>query len=129
MQATAIWLNEDRLEMQTRGMKFITDQKPGDPADPSPVDYMVASYAGCIGYFIAKFLRRKGFEPKNLKVTVEGKYVEGPHRIGSFEVNVELPPGIPQDWHELVKRSAEGCTIHHTLAHPSTTTFNYNFNQ
>jgi len=126
MHATATWLSEDRLEMKTRGMSFYTDQKPGEPAEPSPVDYLAASLAGCVGFFVARILRRKGFEPRGLLVSVTGTMAENPHRIGTFEVLVDLPPGMPSELLEMAKRAAETCTIHHTLQHPPKMTFTYN---
>jgi uncharacterized OsmC-like protein len=125
MHATAEWVGGDLLKLATRGKEFFTDQKPEEPADPSPVDYFVAAYAGCVGYFASKILRRKGIEPKGLKVEVKGFFAEEPHRIGSLEVAVTIPSQVSAELHELVKRSAETCTIHHTLQHPPSITFSY----
>ncbi len=126
MQATARWISEDKLEMRTRGNAYFTDQKPGEPADPSPVDYLAASLAGCVGFFVARFLRRKGFEPRGLSVDVTGTMAEGPHRIGAFDIQVHLPAGLPPDLREVAQRAAESCTIHHTLQHPPEIRFTYN---
>jgi uncharacterized OsmC-like protein len=126
MKASAHWVGGDRLEMRTRGNSYYTDQKPGEPAEPSPVDYLAASLAGCVGFFVARFLSRKGFEPKGLSVSVTGTMAENPHRIGAFDIVVDLPAGLPPDLQEVARRAAETCTIHHTLQHPPVMRFTYN---
>lgn len=125
MQATAHWVEGDKLEMRTRGNSYFTDQKPGEPADPSPVDYLAASLAGCVGFFVARLLRRKGFEPQGLSVSVTGAMTENPHRIGAFDIVVDLPPDLTPELQAMAKRAAEACTIHHTLQHPPTMKFTY----
>jgi putative redox protein len=126
MQATAIWLSENRFEIKTRNNSFFIGPKPGGPADPFSVDYFTASLAGCVGYYVAKFLSRKGFDPNGLEVSVTGSMVENPHRIGAFDIVVDLPPGLPPELQEVAKRAAESCPIHHTLQHPPRMMFTYN---
>ena len=59
-------------------------------------------------------------------MSVNGAYVENPHRIRSFDIAVELPKGLSPELVEVAKRAAETCTIHHTLQHPPKMTFTYN---
>jgi putative redox protein len=126
MQASAEWVEDTRFEMKTPNGSFFVGPKPGGPDDPSPVEYLAASLAGCVGHFVAKFLGRRGFEPKGLKVSVSGTMAENPHRIGAFEIVVNLPKGLPPELQEVAKRAAETCTVHHTLQHPPKMTFTYN---
>lgn len=126
MQATATWQGENRFEIDTQNGKFFIGPRPDGPPDPSSVDYLAASLAGCIGYFVAKFLGRKGIEPKGLFVSVTGTMAEGPHRIGAFDIVVNLPQGLPPELQEVAKRAAESCTVHHTLQHPPAMKFTYN---
>jgi len=126
MQSTAEWISENRFEMRTPNGAFFVGPKPGGAEDPSPVEYLAASLAGCVGHFVAKFLSRRGFEPKGLKISVAGTMAENPHRIGSFDIVVDLPKGITPELQEIARRAAETCTVHHTLLHPPKMTFTYN---
>ena len=125
MHATATWISGDQLELSVRGKTYITDQQSGEVADPSPADFFLASYAGCIGFYAAKILRRKGFEPEGLRVLVKGHFSENPHRLGALEASVTLPSGLSPELREMAQRAAESCLIHHTLQHPPQITFSY----
>jgi putative redox protein len=127
MQSIAVWVGENRFEVATPNGSFFIGPKPGEPDNPSSVEYLAASLAGCVGYFVAKFLGRRGVEPKGLKVSVAGTMAESPHRIGSFDIVVDLPKGLAPELQEVARRAAETCTIHHTLQHPPKMTFTYNF--
>jgi putative redox protein len=126
VQATAEWAGESRFEIKTADSVLFTGPKFGGPDDPSPVEYLAASLAGCVGHFVAKFLSRRGVEPKGLKVSVTGTMAENPHRIGAFDIVVDLPKGLPPELEEVARRAAETCTVHHTLQHPAKMTFTYN---
>ena len=41
-----------------------------------------------------------------------------PKRIGRFVVDLELPPGVPEEKKEAIKRVAERCPIQQTFKHP-----------
>ncbi len=127
MQATALWIKDDQLELETKGKKFMTSQCQGREEDchPSPVDYFAASYAACVGYFVSQYLLRKKYDCKGLKVEVKGENAENPHRIGKLMVEVYLPAGLPEQAKKVAKAAAEGCTIHHTLTNTPQIIFNY----
>ena len=126
MQSTAVWVGENSFEMSTPGGSFFVGPKPDGPGDPSPVEYLAASLAGCVGHFVARFLGRRGVDPKGLKVSVTGTMAENPHRIGAFDIVVDLPKGLAPELQEVAKRAAETCTVHHTLQNPPKMTFTYN---
>jgi putative redox protein len=126
MQATAVWAGEKRFEINTADSTFFTGPKFGGPDDPMPVEYLAVSLAGCVGLSVAKFLARRGFEPKGLKVSVTGAYAENPHRVGSFDIAVELPKGLSPELQDVAKRAAETCTLHNTLQNPARMNFIYN---
>jgi uncharacterized OsmC-like protein len=125
MQATAVWVGEKRFEINTADSTFFTGPKFGGPDDPLPVEYLAVSLAGCVGLAVAKFLGRRGFEPKGLKVSATGSMEENPHRVGAFNVVVDLPKGLSPELQEVARRAAENCTLHNTLQNPPKITFTY----
>ena len=128
MHAQATWIKDNQIELETKGHAFVTDvckEEAGQHCPPSAVDFLTASFAGCVAYFISKALRNRGAEPKGLTVKVSADYAEAPHRIGSFKVEVELPEGLPEPLRAAAQRAAEGCTIHNTLTHPPEVRFEY----
>ena len=126
MQASANWVSDSRFEIRTQNGTFHIGPKPDGPSDPSPVEYLAASLAGCVGHYIAKFLGRRDLDLKRLAVKVSGTMVEDPHRIGAFDIVVDIPPGLSPGLRGAVQRAAESCTIHHTLQNPPKITFTYN---
>jgi uncharacterized OsmC-like protein len=126
LQATAVWAGEKRFEISTANETFFTGPKFGGPDDPMPVEYLAVSLAGCVGLSVAKFLSRRGVEPKGLKVSVTGAYAENPHRVGSFDIVVELPKGLSPELQETARKAAETCTLHNTFQHPPKMNFTYN---
>ena len=128
MEAKATWIKGNQVELETKGQAFITDvckEENGDHCPPSAVDFLTASFAGCVAYFIAKALQNRQFEPKGLRVKVSAEYAEAPHRLGAFKVEVDLPDNLPEALQKAAQRAAEGCTIHNTFTHPPTIQFEY----
>lgn len=132
MRAQATWIKGNQIELETKGHAYVTDvckEESGEHCPPSGVDFLTASFAGCVAYFISKALRNRGVEPRGLAVKVNAEYAEAPHRIGSFHVEVELPEGLPEPLKAAAQRAAEGCTIHNTLTHPPAIEFKYHSRQ
>lgn len=128
MKAQAKWIKDNRVQLETKGFIFETDvckDDQGEQCRPSAVDFLTASFAGCVAYFISKALRNRGAEPRDLSVQVTADYAEAPHRVGSFRVEVLLPEGLPESLRAAAQRAAEGCTIHNTFTHPPSLQFEY----
>lgn len=128
MEAKATWVKGHQLELETKGHAFVADvcrEEKGERCPPSPVDYFNASFAGCVAYFVAKALQNRGIEPKGLRVGLKAEYGEGPHRVGSYQLEVDLPPGLSREMVAVARRAAEGCTVHNTLTHPPAVSFHY----
>jgi uncharacterized OsmC-like protein len=128
MEAKAVWIEGNRLELETKGQAFVADachEEKGERCPPSPIDYFNASFAGCVAYFIAKALRNRGVEPVGLRVLLEADYAEAPHRVGAYRLEVELPAGLSNEMIGAARRAAEACTVHNTLEHPPAMSFHY----
>jgi putative redox protein len=82
------------LEIRTRNHRLIVDQpmdEGGKDLGMTPIELFVGSLGACIGYYAVRFCQRHHLLTEGLKVSMEWKYVEEPHRIGSINILVNLP--------------------------------------
>jgi uncharacterized OsmC-like protein len=50
-------------------------------------------------------------------VDVVSEMAHQPKRIGAFDVRVQLPDGVPEEYRERIERVAMSCPAHNTLTH------------
>jgi uncharacterized OsmC-like protein len=116
------WDGGVRFTADIRGHKVSVDQPPqggGEDRAPMPLELLPASLGTCVALFVKQFLATRGLDPAGMTVEVGTQGAPNPHRIGRFEVQVNVPGGIPDKYRDAVKRVAESCTVHHTLSgHP-----------
>lgn len=114
------WEGGVRFTADIRGHKVSVDQPPqggGQDTAPMPLELLPASLGTCVALFVQQFLVTRGIDATGLQVEVAAQGAPNPHRIGRFEVTVNIPGGVPEKYKDAVKRAAEGCTVHHTLSH------------
>jgi len=117
---TVTWDGGVRFTADIRGHKVSVDQPPqggGQDTAPMPLELLPASLGTCVALFVQQFLVTRGIDATGMKVEVTAHGAPNPHRIGRFEVAVNIPGGVPEKYRDAVRRAAEGCTVHHTLSH------------
>ena len=117
---TVTWDGGARFTADVRGHKVHVDQPPqagGEDSAPTPLELVPASLGTCVAYFVQRFLSTRGLSSEGLTVTVGSLDAPNPHRIGAFEVDVQIPGGVPEKYKDAVLRAAETCTVHSTLTH------------
>lgn len=109
-----------KFEIEHRGIKTITDQpRPvGNNEGLAPVDFLAASLGSCIGVFVADYMQRNELATDGLVVDVDWAQAQNPHRIGSFDVRVNLPVALTERQRASLSRIIKACTVHNTLTHP-----------
>jgi putative redox protein len=118
---TVAWLDGVRLKAEARSHRVIMDQpldEGGRDEGLTPVETFIASLAGCIGLFAARFCQRHGISPEGLAIRVEWDYADRPHRVGKIIVRVDLPARLEPEMNTRLRKVLEGCTIHQSLARP-----------
>jgi len=104
------------LLLDIRGHVIPLDQpvsEGGCDTGPSPTELFVGAIAGCVGHYVASYMRRHGLTGP-LKVTASYEMSTRPARISSVAIRVEAP-GIPSDEQARVLAVARHCTLHNTL--------------
>jgi uncharacterized OsmC-like protein len=70
-----------------------------------------------VAYF-APARPRHALPIQDLRVTTGWNYAEQPHRVGRVDVQVAFRGELEAAMRERLRRVAEACTVHQTLAHP-----------
>ena len=114
--------NGVQFEAEARGHKLISDQPPangGEDAGMTPPELLLASLGTCAAYYALQYLKSRSLPTEALSIKVSAEKAAQPARLGSFRLDVQLPP--LEDRHkEGIRRAIEKCLIHNTLLHPPT---------
>jgi putative redox protein len=84
----------------------------------SPTDLLATALGTCMLTVMGIFARRKGWEMKGARATVDKHMVADPvRRVGRLELRFEMPAGIPAEARKPLERAAHTCPVHQSL-HP-----------
>ena len=107
-----------RFRALVRGHAITFDQPidaGGTDAGASPTEVFVASLAGCVAYYVERFLERHAIDPEGLRVVTHFFMAEHPSRIGSIDLVVIVPSGLPDALRAPLLAVAEHCTVHNSI--------------
>lgn len=108
----------DRFAIAVRGHVIHVDQPladGGEDSAPTPLELFAASLASCVAHYARRFLARHEFPTDGLSVEADWTVVGGPARVGSVDIRMTLPPGVPAERHEALLAMARHCTVHNSL--------------
>lgn len=88
----------------------------GRDRGPTPPELFVASLGSCVGAFVADYCRRAGIDTRDLTVDVSFDKAEDPTRLANLKVRVNLPYGDCAKREQAIRRVAEHCPVHETIA-------------
>lgn len=127
-----------RFSAQARQFKIEIDEPPqlgGEDLAANPVEYMLASYAGCINVVAHLTARELGITFQKLGITIEGNInpaklfgLSDEERAGFKQIDVQFSPvtdATPdqiENWIETIKKR---CPVNDNLSSPTPLTFNY----
>lgn len=84
----------------------------------SPTDLLATALGTCMLTVMGIYARRKGWEMKGARVTVDKDMAADPvRRVGQLALRFEMPPGIPVEARKPLERAAHTCPVHQSL-HP-----------
>ncbi len=63
---------------------------PMSDSHPSPVDYLLASLAGCAGLTLRRILEKRRVEVDSLELTAEARHTRNPYRIEKITVSMTV---------------------------------------
>jgi len=83
----------------------------------SPYHMLASGLATCTLSVLHAWATNAKLPADGLALEIGWSFVEEPHRVGSFEVDVEWP-GLPENRLAAARRVADLCTVKATFAHP-----------
>ncbi|WP_321345105.1 OsmC family protein [uncultured Draconibacterium sp.] len=126
-----------RLAASAREFIIVIDEPPalgGDDRGANPVEYLLASYAGCINVVAHLTARELGIKLSGLKIQVEGNLnparlfgKSDDERAGFKQINVQFLPETDASQEEIenwIATIKNRCPINDNLANPTPLKFN-----
>ena len=105
------------FEIRVRGHS-VRASLAGGAEGPTPAELLAGALGACVAMAVQDRCDRRGHGGGEVRVSLAVELAGEPRRIGGIAADVELPPGVPEDERERIRRVAEHCVIHETLAHP-----------
>lgn len=126
-----------RFSADVRQFDLIIDEPPvlgGDDFGANPVEYLLASYAGCINVVAHLTARELGVNLKRLEIAVQGSInparllgKSDDERAGFKQIDVHFSPetdASPEQIENWIKTIKNRCPINDNLANPTPLSFN-----
>ena len=107
---------EQRLRVQAKGPGLEVESAAPE-VHFSPLHMLAASLASCTVAVLASWAMQVGLDIEDLEIGIEGAYVDGPFRVGRYDMTLNWP-GLPESRQDAAHRVARHCTVEHTLTHP-----------
>jgi uncharacterized OsmC-like protein len=82
----------------------------------SPLHMLAASLGLCTASVLGGWARHAGLTAAELDIGVAWEYVDDPHRVGRFRMDIRWPE-LPGERRAAALRAAEQCTVERTLRH------------
>jgi uncharacterized OsmC-like protein len=108
----------DRFAIAIRGHVIHVDQPVADGGTdtaPTPVELFVASLASCVAHYARGYLVRHDLPTDGLHVDVSWEMVKTPYRVGSVDLALTLPEGVPEELRQRLLAVASHCTVHNSI--------------
>lgn len=110
-----------RVDAHFDGLTVRTDQPPhagGAGSAPTPFATFLASLGTCAGIYVLAFCQRRGIPTDGIRLvqTAHPDPVSG--MIGRVTIEIRVPPGFPEEYHQALVRSAAQCAVKKHLEHP-----------
>ncbi len=110
-----------KVDAHFAGFTVRTDQPPqggGEGSAPTPFALFQASLGTCAGIYVLGFCRQRGLPTEGIRLTQRTVPEPGTGMVGRIELDIEVPPGFPEKYHEALIRAASQCAVKKHLEHP-----------
>lgn len=108
-----------KVDAHYRGHTFKTDQPPADSA-PMPFELFLASIGTCAGIYVLGFCRQRNLPTEGIRIIQRNHPNPNTGMMDHIELEIQVPPTFPEQYHAALVRSAELCKVKKTLENPPT---------
>ena len=121
MQMVTRFSGDARVDVAFGPFVVRTDQPPhagGEGSAPTPFATFLASIGACAGTYVLAFCRARGLSTEGIEIvqTMDTDRARG--MVTAIHLDIQVPAGFPEKYHEALIRSAEQCTIKRHLDSP-----------
>lgn len=110
-----------RVDAHFRGHDLMTDQPAGGggaDSAPMPFELFLASIGTCAGIYVLGFCKQRDLPTEGIRI-IQHTHTDGATGMtDKIELEIQVPPSFPQQYHSALIRSAELCKVKKTLEHP-----------
>ncbi len=110
-----------RVDAHFRGHTIPTDQPAGgggEDSAPMPFEVFLASIGTCAGIYILGFCRQRGIPTEGIRVIQRNQSNPMNGMVEKVNLEIQVPPTFPKQYHEALIRSADLCKVKKTLENP-----------
>ncbi len=98
-----------------------TDQRSqdgGEGSAPTPFEVFLASIGTCAGIYVFEFCRQRNLPTAGIRIIQHMYPNPTAGMIEKIELEIQVPPSFPRQYHNALVRSAELCKVKKTLEQP-----------
>ena len=110
-----------RVDAHFRGHHLPTDQPAGgggEDSAPMPFELFLASIGTCAGIYILGFCRQRGLPTEGIRIIQHNESNRTTGMIEKIDLEIQVPPSFPKQYHSALIHSAELCKVKKTLENP-----------
>ena len=89
-----------------------------DGTAPAPFGLFLASIGTCAGIYVLSFLQHRGLPTEGVKVLQRMGMNPVTRMIDRVELDIVVPPSIPEKYHAALIRAADQCAVKKHLEQP-----------
>jgi putative redox protein len=82
----------------------------GEDAAPTPFQLFLASIGTCAGIFVAGFCQKRGLPTEGIRIVERLRHAED-GALAGVELDIEVPQGFPEKYHDALVRVADQCSV------------------
>jgi putative redox protein len=110
-----------RVSAEAGPHTILTDQPPqagGDGSAPAPFTLFLASIGTCAGIYALAFCKHRGIPTDGIRIVQRTDRDPGTGLVARVSLDIEVPPGFPERYHDALVRAADQCAVKKHLEHP-----------
>jgi putative redox protein len=110
-----------RVDAQFGKHTIKTDQPArggGDDSAPSPFQLFLGSIATCAGIYVLGFCKQRDLPTEGIRLVQRLEVDPQTGMVAKIGLDIEVPAGFPEKYHDALVRAASQCTVKKHLEHP-----------